>query len=333
MDYKYLGKTGVKVSELCFGTMSFGGDADKEASLDMYRAVREAGINFFDCANVYQKGIAETFLGDFMGEERKKLIITSKAYFTIGEDVNDCGSSRKHLTDALDDSLRRLKTDYIDIYFLHRFDDNTPLEETLRVLDDLVKSGKILYIGVSNFAAWQVMKAQGTASVKGLNDIKCIQPMYSLVKRQAEVELLPMAQNENIAVTPYSPLGAGLLTGKYGTTAIPKTGRIVNNKMYNIRYENQRYLETADKFTGYAKERGLNPVSLAIKWVASHPAVTAPLIGARNVGQLKDSLNSIKIKMTDVMREEISLLGEVPPPATDRNEEASSFNYAAVLKK
>ncbi|MBI9104059.1 MAG: aldo/keto reductase [Spirochaetales bacterium] len=208
MEYRFLGNTGIKVSELCFGTMSFGGDADKSTSSAMYKTALDAGINFFDCANVYQMGIAETFLGDFMGKERKKLILTTKAFFPFGDDVNDRGASRRHLFDSLHESLKRLKTDYIDIFFIHRFDDSTPIGETMRALDDMVRSGKILYAGASNFAAWQFMKAQGAAWKNGLTEFKCIQPMYNLVKRQAEVEIFPMALSENIAVTPYSPLGA-----------------------------------------------------------------------------------------------------------------------------
>ena len=198
MKYKLLGKTGVEVSELCLGTMSFGGAADKEESSKMFNASRDAGVNFFDCANVYEKGLSEEILGNLISDSRDQLVITSKVYFPMGDDVNSRGGSRKHIMSAVNESLRRLKTDYIDIYFLHRFDDFTPIEETLRAMDDLVSSGKILYLGASNFAAWQVAKALGVSEKNGWSRFECIQPMYNLVKRQAEVEILPMALSENV---------------------------------------------------------------------------------------------------------------------------------------
>ncbi len=216
MEYRFLGNTGVKVSSLCFGTMSFGGKADEKMSGEMFRRCREAGINFFDCANIYEGGRSEEILGKLIAGCRDEIVLTSKAYFPIGEDVNARGASRRHIRQALEDSLRRLGTDYIDLYFIHRFDDKTPLEETLKALDDATRQGKILYIGASNFAAWQVAKALGISAREGWQRFECIQPMYNLVKRQAEVEILPMAQSENVAVIPYSPLGGGLLTGKTG---------------------------------------------------------------------------------------------------------------------
>lgn len=333
MEYRLLGKTGIKVSELCFGTMSFGGDADKKASLEMFKTARNAGINYFDCANVYQKGVAEEYLGEFIGIERRKLIVSTKAYFPIDDDINGRGASRKHLFESLHDSLKRLNTDYIDLFYIHRFDENTSIFETMRVLDDMVREGKILYPAVSNFAAWQVAKANGIAEREGLSTIKCIQPMYNLVKRQAEVELLPMALSENIGVTSYSPLGGGLLTGKYGRNRKPDSGRLVNDKMYGKRYGDIRNYKTAELFTEYAVKHGYNPVSLAIKWVSSHKSVTSPIIGARNADQLLDSLNSVDIIMPEDLRKTISSFSEEPASATDRNEEKSAFNYSAVLKK
>jgi aryl-alcohol dehydrogenase-like predicted oxidoreductase len=333
MEFRLLGNTGVKVSELCFGTMSFGGDADKNTSHEMYQAAREAGINFFDCANVYQKGLAEEYLGEFTAHERKKLIISTKSYFPMDDDVNSRGASRKHLFESLHDSLKRLKTDYIDLFYIHRFDDNTPVEETMRVLDEMVRQGKILYPAASNFAAWQIMKGNGIAHKEGFSRFKCIQPMYNLVKRQAEVELFPMAYSENLGVTTYSPLGGGLLTGKFRKDSKPESGRLISNKMYIERYVDNRNLETADLFTAYAEKHGFNPVSLAVKWVSSHKSVTAPIIGARNILQLKDSLKSVDIDMTEEMRQEISSFSVEPSPATDRNEEKTAFNYSEVLKK
>jgi len=321
LEYKFLGNTGVQVSALCFGTMSFGGDADEETSAAMFHRCREAGINFFDCANVYQQGRAEEILGRLMAGCRDELIITSKVYFPMGEERNARGASRRHMMQAVEASLRRLNTDRLDLYFIHHFDDNTPLEETLRALDDLVRQGKILYPAASNFAAWQVAKALGISAKEGWARFECLQPMYNLVKRQAEVELLPLAQSEKLGVIPYSPLGGGLLTGKYGANQRPGSGRLVENKMYGIRYGEGWIYEVAEQFSQFARQRGFEPASLAVAWVASHPAVTAPIIGARNVAQLEGSLKAADISMTPELRAEISALSPEPAVATDRTEE------------
>jgi aryl-alcohol dehydrogenase-like predicted oxidoreductase len=226
---------------------------------------------------------------------------------------------------AVEASLRRLNTDRLDLYFIHRFDDNTPLEETLRALDDLVRQGKILYPAASNFAAWQAAKALGISAKEGWARFECLQPMYNLVKRQAEVEILPLAQSEKLGVIPYSPLGGGLLTGKYGAGRRPESGRLLENKMYQTRYGDEWVYDVAERFTTFAKERGFEPASLAVAWVASHPAITAPIIGARSVAQLEGSLKAVEIKMTPELRAEISALSPEPPPATDRNEERAAF--------
>lgn len=329
MEYKFLGRTGVKVSALCLGTMTFGGEADEKASEEMFRHCRERGVNFFDCANVYNEGRAEEILGKLIKNCRDDVIIATKVYFPTSMDVNARGASRRHIMIAVEESLKRLKTDWIDIYFIHRFDDYTPLEETIRALDDLVRQGKILYSGASNFASWQVQKALGISALGNWARFECIQPMYNLVKRQAEVEIFPQALSEGLGVIPYSPLGGGLLTGKYGKKKRPEKGRLLENKMYKTRYGYEWMFETAEKFTAFAEENGYNPVSLAVAWVASHPAVTAPIIGARSLKQLKDSVDSIDIKMTPELRQQISSLSPEPPPATDRNEERTPFHYGS----
>lgn len=329
MEYKLLGKTGVKISELCFGTMSFGGDADEKTSADMFHLCLEYGINFFDCADVYQNGQAEEILGGLIQTCRDEVIITTKVYFPTGEDVNARGASRFHILSAVENSLKRLQTDRIDIYFLHRFDDFTPLQETLRTLDELVHQGKVLYIGASNFAAWQVAKALGISAQEGLALFSCLQPMYNLVKRQAEVEILPLAQSENLGVIPYSPLGGGLLSGKYGQDIKPDSGRLIDNMMYKTRYSADWMYSTATRFTELAKQLGIHPASLAVAWVAAHPAVTAPIIGARNMDQLQSSLDALEVNMTPDLYQQISALSPEPPPATDRNEEGSQHHYGS----
>ncbi len=326
MEYKFLGNTGVKVSSLCFGTMSFGGNADEETSAAMFNRCREVGINFFDCANVYAGGRSEEILGNLIADCRDEVVITSKVYFPTGSDVNARGASRRHIKQAVEESLRRLQTDYIDVYFIHHFDEYTPLEETLRALDDLVKEGKILYPAASNFAAWQVAKALGISAKEGWAPFACIQPMYNLVKRQAEVEILPMAQAEKLGVIVYSPLGGGLLTGKYGPSRHPESGRLVEHKGYQIRYGAQWMYEVAQQFSNFAREHGYEPAGLAVAWAGSHPAVTTPILGARNLEQLEGSLQAADIEMTPELRAEISALSPDPPPATDRNDERASQN-------
>lgn len=328
-SHRYLGDTGVKVSPLCMGTMMFGGDADRETAAAMFRRCREAGINTFDCANVYEDGRSEEILGDLVPDCRDEVVLTTKAYFPTGNDPNARGASRYHLVRAVENSLRRLGTDRIDIFFVHRFDEQTGLHETLRTLDDLVRQGKVLYLGASNFAAWQVMKALGTQRAEGWTPFHVIQPMYNLTKRQAEVELLPLAQSEDLGVLSYSPLGGGLLTGKYGIDQKPNEGRLVENPMYQTRYGADVHYEVADRFTTFAEEHGYDPVALAVAWVAHHPAVTAPIIGARTLDQLEGSLAALDIDMTDDLRAEISALSPTPPPATDRVEERSEHTYGA----
>lgn len=321
MKYKVLGNTGVLVSELCFGTMTFGSEADEAESTRMFNRCRDAGVNFFDCSNNYSDGRAESILGKLISDCRDEVFITSKVSQRVGKDINALGSSRRHIMWSIEQSLTRLKTDRIDLYFIHHFDPLTPMDETLRALDDLVHQGKVLYLGVSNWAAWQIAKALGISERKGLARFECIEPMYNLVKRQAEVEILPLAQSEKLGVIPYSPLGAGLLTGKYSNNAKSATGRIVEKNQYSQRYSNPKYYEVAEKFTNYAQELGVKPGTLAISWVMANPAITAPIIGARNLAQLEDSLAAANFQMEPEILERITSFSEDPGNATDRSEE------------
>jgi aryl-alcohol dehydrogenase-like predicted oxidoreductase len=321
MEYKSLGNTGVKVSSLCFGTMSFGGEADEAQAGRMYTACREIGINFFDCANGYNAGRAEEILGRLASHERDELIITSKCYVPMGKDVNARGASRRHIALAVDASLERLGTDRLDVLFMHRWDPVVPLEETLRALEKLVADGKVLYLGASNYSAWQVARGLGISARNGWPRFDVIQPMYSLVKRQVESEILPLARDENLGVITYSPVGGGLLSGKYGPGKKPPSGRIVENPQYTSRYREEWAFETAAAFTQLASDRGIHPVSLAVAWVAANPDVTCPIVGARNLEQLQPSLDSLKVDMSDALHAEIAALSRTPPPATDRLED------------
>jgi len=325
----WLAGTGVKVSRLALGCMSFGGDADEATSGALYARARDAGITFFDTADVYNHGRSEEFLGRLSAGHRDEIVVATKAYFPVGAGANARGTSRYHLVRACEASLRRLGREHVDLYYLHRWDDQTQLDETLRAMDDLVSSGKVLYAACSNFAAWQVARALGVAALQRLRPLVAIQPMYNLLKRQAEVELLPMASALGVAVVPYSPTAGGLLTGKWGAQRRPNSGRLTSNAMYQQRYADPAYLAAADGLVAIATELGVHPAALAIAWVGGHPAVTSVLLGARSVAQLDDLIGAASIAMTPELRARISALTPEPPPATDRNEERSGANYGS----
>jgi aryl-alcohol dehydrogenase-like predicted oxidoreductase len=323
-DYRLIGRTGVRVSPICFGTMAFGANADEGESGAMYRLCRDRGVNFFDTANVYSQGRSEEILGRLIAGERDELVINSKVFGRMGSGPNEAGLSRRHIVRAVEDSLRRLDTDRLDFYFVHQFDPATDMEETLGAMDDLVRRGLILYPAVSNWAAWQIAKALGIAAREHLARFELIQPMYSLVKRQAEVEILPLAQSERLGVIPYSPLGAGLLTGRYGgPRAKEQGGRLVESPMYASRYGDAGYYRVAERFVEYARARGFHPATLAVAWVASHPGVTAPIVGASRLEQLEPSLAALDYEMSAEERREIAELSPAPPPPTDRSEESA----------
>jgi len=321
MKIKPLGRTGVQVSELCFGTMSFGGDADEAGSAAMYKAARDAGINFFDSADEYNKGRSEEILGRLIKGHRENLILATKCHNPISEDVNARGTSRRHVARAVEASLKRLQTDRVEVLFLHRFDKLTPIDEAMRALEDLVRAGKIIYPAVSNWSAWQTQRALDIQERNNWARLQVTEPMYNLVKRQAEVEILPMAEANGIGVIAYSPGAAGLLSGKYSGAA--GEGRLKANRMYQARYGEPWMYEVAEKYAAFCRQRGLHPVSTAVAWVGAHPAITAPIIGARNLEQLKASLDAVNVPMTPALRAEITELSRTPPPATDRLEEIS----------
>jgi aryl-alcohol dehydrogenase-like predicted oxidoreductase len=309
--------------------MSFGGDADEAESARLYRRAREAGINLFDCADVYAKGRAEEILGRLAASERDELVLATKAYFPTSRGQNARGSSRYHLVRAVEDSLRRLATDRIDLFFLHRFDDQTALEETLRGLELLVQQGKLLYPAVSNFSAWQTARALGVQERLGWAPLVAVQPMYNLLKRQAEAEILPLARAEQLAAFPYSPLAGGLLSGKYGAARRPESGRIVDVAMYATRYSDPENFRIAEAFGELAAELGHHPATLAVAWVAAQPGVTAPILGARNVEQLEPALAAAELALEPELVARLSALSPAPPPATDRNEETTAQNYGS----
>jgi aryl-alcohol dehydrogenase-like predicted oxidoreductase len=321
MRYRRLGTTGVRVSELALGTMPFGDATGEAEAARMMRRCLDAGVNHFDCADVYSDGRAETMLGRLIAPVRDEVVLATKIGFPTGPGVNDLGASPSHLRTGVEASLRRLATDRIDLLYLHRFDARTGLDHTLRALDQLVAAGKVLHLGVSNFAAWQVATALGRCAMANWAPIAAIQPMYNLVKRQAEVELLPMAEASELAVLPYGPLAGGLLSGKYGTDPAEVEGRLTTDPMYRARYAGSGYFTAAAAMAGIAAEIGCHPATLAVAWVASHRAVTAPLLGARTLEQLEPSLAAADFVLEPEVRARLTALTATPPPATDRSED------------
>ncbi len=317
MRYHLLGATGVKVSELCLGTMTFGNEADEDTSIAIMNRALDAGINFFDAADVYNKGLTEEIVGRWLPAHRDAIVMASKVFFPSGSGVNDRRSSRRHIVMETEQILRRLQTDRLDILYLHHWDEDTANEESLAALDTLISQGKILYAGVSNFAAWQTVQTLAAAREHGFPRPVCLQPQYNLLKRQAEVEILPMAKALRLGVCPYSPIAAGLLTGKYHRG---EDGRIKTNAMYVERYKNPEYMDIAGRFVEYADEHGIDPSSLATAWVASHPAVTSAIVGARNMAQFESALGAASVEMDQTMRDEIAALSPAPPLATDRED-------------
>ncbi len=303
---------GKPVSPFAFGVMQFGGKADAQASRAMYDMARDAGITLFDAAYIYTDGRAEELLGEFAENEQDDVVLVSKC-------GHQPGLRRRELERQVAESQRRLRTEHFDILYLHRYPGDDLLAEQLETMRDLHRAGAFSVLGVSNFAAWQVMKAQALAEELGAPRIGIIQPMYSLVKRQAEVELLPMALAEDLAVHTYSPLGGGLLTGKY---ARGQTGRLEHDENYRKRYGVDWMHQAAVTLNEVAAEMDMPPEALAVAWVAAHPAVSAPILSASDPAQLPASLEAADVEMTDALRARLSALTPTPAPATDRLEEA-----------
>lgn len=315
MNRTLVSRDGTPISRLAFGAMQFGGTASEKDAGAMFEACRAAGITHFDSAHAYTEGTSEEMLGRLAAPERDRLIIATKAGYTGG-------ASARTLTAQFDLSRRRLGMDHVDILYLHRFDPDTDLAETMDCFAELKQRGLISYVGLSNFAAWQVMKAQGVARERGLT-IDVLQPMYNLVKRQAEVELLPMAADQDILVAPYSPLGGGLLTGKYRGSfqAASSDGRLATDSRYAARYGPGWMREAAMGLGQIAAEIGVHAATLAVAWAARHATGPTPIISARNVAQLAPSLATLNFEMSDTLYARIAALSPTPPPATDRIEE------------
>lgn len=314
-----LGRTGLKVSRACLGTMTFGLQSDEVTSYAILDRAAEGGVNFLDTADGYplggdadSAGRTEEILGRWLKGKRQHFVVATKCFARMGPQPWDVGLSRKHVLDAIDASLKRLQTDYIDLYQLHHPDPETPIEETLRALDDLVRAGKVRYIGVSNFAAWQIARALGKSELMNLASFECVQPRYNLLFREMERELLPLCESEHLAVIPYNPLAGGLLTGKHDPEAPPKDGTrfTVGNagQMYRSRYWHEREFATVEVLRGVATKAGLGFTQMAIAWVLGNPVITAPIIGASRPEQLDDSLAAFELRLPDEVKQQLDEL-------------------------
>ncbi len=306
MEYRRLGMTGLKVSELCLGTMTFGWTTDEKNSYDLLDAAWEAGINFIDTADIYSRwhpgnpgGVAETYIGNWLkGKVRDQIILATKVRGPMGSAPNDEGLSRAHIMNAVEGSLRRLRTDYIDLYQLHWLDDETPIEETLRALDDLVRQGKVRYIGASNFPAWQVMKALWVSAENDLTRFVCLQPHYNLVWRaEFERESRALCRAEGLGVMPYSPLQGGFLTGKYRRGA-PHGARGAGNDRMTRFVTDDRHIGLLDAMEEIGKTYDKTISQIAIAWLLADPAITSPIIGANTVAQFSESLGAVNFRLS-----------------------------------
>jgi aryl-alcohol dehydrogenase-like predicted oxidoreductase len=314
MNYRLVGKTGLKVSELCLGTMTFGAAADREESCRIMDRFTEAGGNFLDTANVYSTGVSEEIVGHWLKQKKRDdFVVATKVRFPMGDGPNDGGLSRKHIFASVEDSLRRLGTDYIDLYQVHAWDALTPLEETLSALNDLVRKGVVRYIGASNFRAWQLQKAIYLARQHGWESFVCLQPQYSLLCRATEYELLPLCEHEGVGVIPWSPLRGGLLSGKFKRGEKPEENtRVGTNKEVWERYNNEFTWNIIDVLNEIAKETDKSAAQVALSWVLSRRVITAPIIGARNVAQLNDNLGAIGWSLTEEQARRLNEVSELP---------------------
>jgi aryl-alcohol dehydrogenase-like predicted oxidoreductase len=315
MDYRFLGATGVEISELCLGAMMFGNETDEQTSAQILDTFTEAGGNFIDTADIYGEGRSEEVLGRWLKTRRREdHIVATKVWAPTGSGRNDRGLSRKHVLEAVDASLRRLGTDYIDLYQVHRWDDGTPLTETLSTLDSLVRSGKVRYIGASNFCGWQIQKAIDLCHQRGWEPLVTLQPLYNLLDRETEWELLPVCQNEGLGVITWSPLRSGWLSGAYrrGMTAPPPGSKVSWPGTHSWdRYANDHTWRVLDELAAVAKEADSTPARVAIRWLLQRPGVTAPIIGARTHAYLDDLLGAVGWSLTP---DQMSRLDAVSEP-------------------
>ncbi len=309
MQYKKLGRTGLKVSALCLGTMTFGAQVEETEALKIIGKALEDGVNFFDTSNAYVQGKSEEIVGKALKKERQSVVLATKVSLRIGPGVNDSGLSRKHIMRGVEDSLRRLGTDYIDLYYAHMPDHDTPIEETLRALDDLVRQGKVRYIACSNFHAWRLCKALWVSDLRNLARFDCVQSPYNLLTRDIENELLPLCASEGVGVCVYNPLAAGLLTGKHDPNKPPAEGtRFALAQGYYQRYWSDINFKAVASLGKIAKEHDRSLAQFALAWILSNETITSPICGASSVKQLEENLGATEVKLSE---EELAGCNEV----------------------
>ena len=316
MKHTRLGRTGLQVSRLCLGTMTFGLQCDEPTSVAIMDRASEGGITFFDTADVYPLGgtgetigRTEEIVGRWLKGRRERFILATKCFGRSGPARWDQGNSRKHILDAVDASLRRLQTDYIDLYQLHGPDPETPIDETLRALEDVVRSGKVRYVGCSNFLAYQVARALGRSEALGVVRFDSVQPRYNLLFREPERELLPLCAEEGIGVIPYNPIAGGLLSGKHTNAAPPPDGTRFTlgtaASRYQDRYWHEGMFEAVERMRPLAAQADMSLPQMAVAWVLANPAITAPIIGASRPEQLNDTLAAVERPLTDGLKQEL----------------------------
>lgn len=314
-EYRMLGRTGVRVSPLCLGCMNFGDDAEEAASFAIIDQAMDAGVNFLDTADVYSRGRSEEIVGRALTRDgkRDKVFLATKGFNKMDDtDPNAWGSHRFHLIKACEDSLRRLGTDHIDLYQIHRPQSAIPIDETLRALDDLVKSGKVRYLGTSTFAAWQVMESLWASKELGLNRFVCEQPPYNLLDRRIERELLPLCRTYGVGVIPWAPIAGGLLSGKYRLNQPRPAGARYEKGAFNNR-DNDAALASVEKYVEFCEARSVAPAQMALAWCLAQPGVTSPIIGPRTTDQMTDYLAAQEITVSE---EDTKQLDALFPPGT-----------------
>lgn len=316
MKYTRLGRTGLQVSRLCLGTMTFGYQCDEKSSFSIMDRAFEGGVTFFDTADVYplgapagSQGRTEEVVGKWLQGRRDRIILATKCFGRTGPSRWDQGNSRKHILDAVDGSLKRLGTDYIDLYQLHGPDPETPIDETMRALEDVVRSGKVRYVGCSNFLAYQVARAVGRSEALGIVRFDSVQPRYNLLFREIERELLPLCAEEGIGVIPYNPIAGGLLSGKHNRDAGPEEGSRFTlgtaAERYQDRYWHEGMFETVERMRPLAQEAGMSLPQMAVAWVMANPAITAPIIGASRPEQLEDTMKAAETPLAADLKQRL----------------------------
>ncbi|UVI27685.1 aldo/keto reductase [Paenibacillus spongiae] len=319
MQYRLLGRSGLAVSELCLGTMTFGNTTSEEESIEMINRFMEQGGNFLDTADVYVSGRSEEIVGKAIKDRRSEIVLATKVRMTTADHPNGAGISRKHIMDGLDASLKRLQTDYIDLYQVHVWDHATPIEETLRTLDDLVTSGKVRYIGCSNFFAWQLMKSLGCSDMNRYVRFISIQPQYSLVSREMDREMMSLCAEENVGIIPWAPLGGGFLTGRY-TREEPTEGRLTakaGESSWALR-STERNFAILDAVTAVSKRLDKSPAQVALRWLLQRQGITSPIFGARTLEQFEDNMGAVGWTMPQEAWDELDEASALPSEYPNR---------------